>query len=477
MRTRLASGRHNGDLLRPRGMAIALVLALTASILGGVATSVPALADPTTLTVNSTGDSPDLVPGDGSCATGNTVMLGDESVPECTLRAAIEEANGEGDEYDSYTIDFGIPGDAPYVIQPAGPLPNVTVPVDIDGTSQPGYNEETQTPVVELDGSEAGETASGLRLDAGSGTIGSDTVAGLAIDNFGGEYGLQVSSDATIEDNYIGVDPSGHTASNGGWGIWVYVSDGNDIDGNTISNNGADGLMLESSDDNTIENNTIENNGGGEGGGDGVNVQGDGNTIDNNTIDNNVGDGLNLGGSENLVYANTISDNTSEGTAGVRISGNGNYDNVIGTTPDGHDGSPNTIENNNGPGVLIENNGSPYNVGNSILSNVLLGNNGEGPDIVLDGEGVGEPPDGPNHFQSSPYGITVTPGDGSDTIGGSLSGTVDHSFLIQVFASNVPSECDLEGEDLVGTETVNTGDFGARLSRSRRIRRSIRACR
>ena len=45
----------------------------------------------TTFTVNSDGDSSNQTAGDGNCDTGGSVN-GD---PECTLRAAIEEANSE----------------------------------------------------------------------------------------------------------------------------------------------------------------------------------------------------------------------------------------------------------------------------------------------------------------------------------------------------------------------------------------------
>ena len=51
-----------------------------------------------TLTVNSTGNGSDDDPGDGSCDTGSTVMIDGSSVPECTLRAAIQEANQQTDE-------------------------------------------------------------------------------------------------------------------------------------------------------------------------------------------------------------------------------------------------------------------------------------------------------------------------------------------------------------------------------------------
>ncbi|NNF68554.1 MAG: right-handed parallel beta-helix repeat-containing protein, partial [Acidimicrobiia bacterium] len=63
--------------------------------------AVPAPA--ASLIVNSTADVVDLVPGDGSCDTGNTV--GPD--PECTLRAAIQEANALAGA-DTITLPAGI---------------------------------------------------------------------------------------------------------------------------------------------------------------------------------------------------------------------------------------------------------------------------------------------------------------------------------------------------------------------------------
>ncbi len=48
---------------------------------------------PAIVTINSTGDGADDNPGDGYCYTGSNNAAGD---PECTLRAAIEEANAVG---------------------------------------------------------------------------------------------------------------------------------------------------------------------------------------------------------------------------------------------------------------------------------------------------------------------------------------------------------------------------------------------
>src|SRR5438128_8695966 len=69
---------------------------------------------PATFVVNSTGDGVDASPGDGSCAT---------SIPtECTLRAAIQEANARaGDEARAFNI---APGGA-QVIEPASPSPAI----------------------------------------------------------------------------------------------------------------------------------------------------------------------------------------------------------------------------------------------------------------------------------------------------------------------------------------------------------------
>ena len=78
--------------------------------------------------VNSTGDAADNNPGNGACDTGGTNSQG---ATECTLRAAIEEANALAG---ANTIEFNIPtGEIGYQnlgaglsywrILPASPLP------------------------------------------------------------------------------------------------------------------------------------------------------------------------------------------------------------------------------------------------------------------------------------------------------------------------------------------------------------------
>src|SRR5918997_4164956 len=71
--------------------------------------------------VNATGDRGDERPGNGACATGVRIVHDDGGIePECTLRAAIQEANAS---VGADTIRFGIAGTGVQTIRPASPLP------------------------------------------------------------------------------------------------------------------------------------------------------------------------------------------------------------------------------------------------------------------------------------------------------------------------------------------------------------------
>ena len=76
--------------------------------------------------VNSTGNQADAAPGDLVC---DTVAGG---TPQCTLRAAIETANADGD---ADTIVFGFGGTSVKTINVPGALPAIVQPVTIDGYS------------------------------------------------------------------------------------------------------------------------------------------------------------------------------------------------------------------------------------------------------------------------------------------------------------------------------------------------------
>ena len=100
-----------------RAVAILMVSAVAAIIF-----QFPNARAAGTFTVNSLGDTPDAVPGNGLCA---------DAGGQCTLRAAIEEANTNSGDTD--TINFSVTG----TINLTGPLPNLTnMNINGPGSSQ-----------------------------------------------------------------------------------------------------------------------------------------------------------------------------------------------------------------------------------------------------------------------------------------------------------------------------------------------------
>ena len=146
--------------------------------------------------VNSDGDRPDADTSDGICHTGEDNSEGD---PECTLRAAIQEANASDED----TVGFSTPGTGTSIIRPGSPLPSITQATIIDATTQPNPGR------VVVDGLNAGQGAHGLHVTASA-----TTLKGLTITGFDG--------------NGLLFEPSGNGAitiqeaqitDNCGWGI------------------------------------------------------------------------------------------------------------------------------------------------------------------------------------------------------------------------------------------------------------------
>jgi hypothetical protein len=101
-----------------------------------------------TFTVNSTGDDPATVL-DGECATDNLI----DEVAECTLRAALQEANQMGPVPVEIHFDIaGCPDDHCVIeidSQDGQKLPVITSPVVLDGSTQPGNEGVCQSDIVD----------------------------------------------------------------------------------------------------------------------------------------------------------------------------------------------------------------------------------------------------------------------------------------------------------------------------------------
>src|SRR5262249_50060756 len=146
-----------------------------------------------------------------------------------SLRQAILDANALGG---TNTIAFAIPGGGVHTIAVSlTPLPGITSPVVIDGTTQPGY---AGSPLIELTASQT----TGLTITAGG-----STVRGLVLNHFA--VGIHFSSGGgnLVQGCYIGTDATGTLDASTGEGIRILLSDGNTIggtspgSGNLISGN------------------------------------------------------------------------------------------------------------------------------------------------------------------------------------------------------------------------------------------------
>ncbi len=325
------------------------------------------------LVVNVTDDS-----DDGSC-----------NATHCSLREALIASNAyPGTD----TIVFNIPGRGPHTIQPQYGLPEVFDPVVIDGTTEPNF---TGTPIVELDGSQAGEV-NGLVIFAGN-----STVRGLVINRFGspmwGSNGIDLTwtSGNLIEGNYIGTDVTGMAAlGNSNAGVMIGGPD-NRIGGttaearNVISGN-LEGVTIvdPSATGNVVLGNYIGTDASGTaavGNAVGILLLADGNTIGGaeegarNIISGNEG-GVNIHGIGNVVQGNYIGTDRT-GTVALGNTNTGVFvdapENTIGgTTP----GAGNVISGNDWVGIHIHGGGAQWNrlrgnyIGTDVTGTVAVGN-------------------------------------------------------------------------------------------------------
>ena len=372
-----------------------------------------------------------------------------------SIRNAIDNVDaGVGDP----TITFAI-GTGQQTIDVLSALPAITNPTIIDGTTQPGYS---GTPLIELNGAEAGSGVNGLTIAA------SDvTVQGLVISGFGG-YGILVTGDdALIENSYIGTDPTGTIAEGNSGGVWV-VATGDTIGGtstdagNVISGNRGDGITLVGSDSTLIQGNKI-----------GTDVSGI------NALGNSAhgilayygGSGDTIGGTSPAAR-NIIAANGSVFWDGIELFGvadnlvEGNY---VGTDVTG------TIELGNGDnGVDFLNcnsstvGGTVSGAGNLISSNSGSGIIDNGSGNVVEGNRIGTDSSGSKVLANAYNGIIVVGAD-DGTIGGTaagasnlISGNVGDGIDI-LQSSGYLVEGNLIGTDLTGATALGNSNAGVEL--------------
>ncbi len=293
-----------------------------------------------------------------------------------SLREAIINANAT---VGADTIAFNIPGSGVKTISLVNLLPEITGPIVIDGTTQPGY---AGVPLVELNGSPLLGSANALVLNGGNSTI-----RGLAIGGFrnGAAIVIRTGDNNVIQANRIGVDATGNVARPNSSGIVLVISSNNLIGGTTaavrniISGNTNIGIELAGGDvstgvtgsNNIVQGNYIGTNATGTAGiGNGAYgvssfISGAGGT--NNQI------GGTSAGARNLVSGNQL--------AGVRLNGDAHtvQGNLIGTDITGAQAIP------NGTGIIANATNSQIGGLTPAARNIVSGNNGDG--VTMRGAG------------------------------------------------------------------------------------------
>jgi CSLREA domain-containing protein len=408
-----------------------------------------------TFTVDSVLDTGDSSPGDGVC---------DDGGGNCTLRAAIEEANALAG---ADRIHFDIPGGGPHTFVPGSPLPAITDPVTIDGTTEPDF---AGTPIIELDGSSAGTDVNGLTINAGS-----SVVKGLVINRFT-SHGilLQTNGGNILEGNYIGTDITGTVAlGNARNGVLILQVPNCTIGGTTAGarnlvsgNNSGIYILGGSAAGNVVEGNYI-----------GTDITG--------TVDlGNAGNGVNIhGGVDNTIGGategahNLISGNNSDG---VHIFGSGATGNVVEGNFIGTDITGSVGLGNDDRGVAISSaSNNRIGGGTARARNIISGNSSHG--VYINGSGatgnqilgnyIGIGIDGIAPLGNALEGVRIFGGGIDNTIGGLVDGegnTIAHNggdgVFVESGTGNVISSNSIHGNSSLGIDLgangVNGNDTG-----------------
>jgi CSLREA domain-containing protein len=300
----------------------------------------------TIYTVNSNADT-----DDGACTatgTGNG----------CTLREAINAANVNPSKD---TILFSI-GSGLQTIALSSSLPNLSNPVYIDATTQPGFAGQ---PIIEINGTSAAHCLYIPSTSSGS------TVRGFVINRCGG-HGIQIDgNNNTIQANYIGTNVSGSATLPVTFSGIFIIGSNNQIGSttlagrNVISGNGHQGIAITGS-NNAVQGNYVGTNASGTaalGGGNVAVFQGGSNNMIGGTAGTTPGGACT--GACNLLSGNNGPVSLGSGGGGTNNTVQGNY---VGVSLTGTAAVP-----NNSGGIRLMGVS-----GNHIIGNLVSGNNNTG---------------------------------------------------------------------------------------------------
>ncbi len=386
----------------------------------------------TTFTVNTTDDL-----DDGVC-----------NAAHCSLREALNAANLHAE---GATVAFNIPGPPPHTIRPTSGLPPLMGKVVLDGTTEPDF---AGSPVIELDGTNAGGFTQGVPVE-GDG----NTIRGLVVNRFS-DNGISMGGDGNVvEGCYVGTDVTGTVdLGNGNAGVLIGGGRDNRVGGtttaarNVISGN-PEGVTIvaETATGNVVEGNYIGTDATGTvalPNHVGVLVLGPGNTIGGttpgarNVVSGNNVNGVDLGpphANGNLVAGNYVGVDAS----GTLALGNGVgifVNNVTGNTIGGTSAAARNVVSGNVEGITLWDIGS---TGNLVRGN-YVGTNPAGSGAIPNRDGI------------VVYGPKNTIGGTQAGAGNLVSGNTSNGIML---AGPLANENLVQG-NRVGTDAAGSAALG-----------------
>lgn len=243
-----------------------------------------------------------------------------------------------------------------------------------------------------------------------------------------------------IEDNIIGLDPTGASLRpNGGGGLQMFDTSGAIVRDNTIAGNTTFGMEVRRSNPNLL--------------------------VQNNTIKNNSMQGINFGPATTgaltsfvgpvSFYGNTVADNGDAGITTTNAS-----DITIGGIGAGQ---PNTIASNGGKGVVVGASLTDTSARVSIRGNSIYGNSGLGIDLGNNGVTPNDTDDsdtGPNGLLNFPVLTKVE--HGSVVVSGTYAGAPNQTYTLDFYTSQTGDASGYgPGQKWLGSDTVTTDASGS----------------
>jgi len=376
-----------------------------------------------------------------------------------SLRAAIDAANASGA---AATITFDIPGSGGHVIGiTSASLPKITVPITINGRSQPGFAGQ---PLIQVDNQKPGFALIGLEDSAGSSKILALSITrfdvGIQLENGGGNklagcsIGLGVAGDAA--GNAMGVVIQNQSANN-------VVGGTSAADRNTFTANGS-ALRLDGPGvtDTVVSGNFVGRN-----------------SLQGTAYANQIGIELWSGASNNTIggtslsAANVVVRNSGDGIDLVFSGTSGNVieGDYVGVEPPGPPhlglaGGP----GNGGDGISISGGANGNTIGGTTTSarNFIARNGGNGISLLggarnnlIEGNDIGTT--GRFALPNAGSGISLTGGATRNTIGGTDAGAgnlISGNGVDGVTISGSGTTGNAVQGNLIGTDA--TGSFGIR---------------